>query len=92
MTARATPPPERLLTTRDAAELLGLAIKTLERHRASGGGPHYIKLGAGRSGRVRYRRGDLEAWIARHRRESTSGVASAGSIDCRERGEFPERR
>jgi len=68
--------PERLLTTSEAAALLGLSIKTLERHRTSGAGPHYIKLGAGRSGRVRYRRADLDAWVAEHRRASTSAAIS----------------
>jgi len=73
--------PARLLTTREAAELLGLSLKTLERYRASGVGPHYIKLAAGRSGRVRYRRGDLEAWIAAHCRASTVSATASARID-----------
>jgi predicted DNA-binding transcriptional regulator AlpA len=75
-----TETPERLLTAIEAATLLGLSIKTLERHRGRGVGPHYIKLGAGRSGRVRYRRGDLEAWIARHRRASTASATASARI------------
>jgi len=68
---------ERLITTRDAAVHLGFSVKTLERYRASGAGPRYIKLGSGRSGRVRYRRVDLEAWIAKHRRASTGATVGA---------------
>lgn len=37
-----------------------------------GGGPAYIKLGK----RVVYDTADLDAWLARHRRQSTSEAAA----------------
>lgn len=46
-------------TTREAAEYLGLAWRTLERWRADGVGPAYLKLG----GAVRYDRADLDRFI-----------------------------
>ena len=58
----------RLLTQSDAAKLLRLSERTLERLRLQGGGPVYVK--AGRS--VRYRESDLEAWIAARVVSSTS--------------------
>ena len=64
--------PERLLKTSDAASVVGLSVKQLERHRSNGSGPVYVKLSSGRSGSVRYRRADLEEWIAGLRRKATS--------------------
>jgi excisionase family DNA binding protein len=58
----------RLLTQSQAAKLLQLSERTLERLRVSGGGPVYVK--AGRV--VRYREADLEAWIAARVVSSTS--------------------
>ena len=58
----------RLLTQSDAAKLLRLSERTLERLRLQGGGPLYVK--AGRA--VRYRETDLEAWIAARVVSSTS--------------------
>ena len=58
----------RLLTQRDAAILLRLSERTLERLRLQGGGPLYVK--AGRA--VRYRECDLEAWIDARVVSSTS--------------------
>ncbi len=48
-----------LLTTTEAAELLELHPVTLKQYRVDNIGPSYVKIGH----RVRYRRGDLEAWI-----------------------------
>lgn len=63
----------QLLTQSDAAKLLRLSERTLERLRLQGGGPRYIK--ANRS--VRYRECDLESWIERRVVNSTSeGAAS----------------
>ena len=47
------------LSTRQAAELLGVSPRTLERYRGSGEGPPYMKVGP----RVRYARADLDAWM-----------------------------
>ena len=60
----------RLLTQVEAARLLQLSERTLERLRVSGAGPRFIK--AGRS--VRYREIDLEAWIAGKVVTSTSHI------------------
>lgn len=58
----------RLLTQREAAELLQLSVRTLERYRLSGLGPHFVKAGHS----VRYREADLEAWVASRVVGSTS--------------------
>lgn len=57
-----------LLTDVQAAERLGLAVKTLRNWRVSGRGPHFIRLG----GAVRYQEEDLAAFIANGKRTSTS--------------------
>jgi excisionase family DNA binding protein len=59
-----------LLTQQQAAEMLCLSERTLERWRVSGDGPAFVKLGR----RVAYRAEDLEAWVASRRRTSTSEV------------------
>ena len=56
------------LTTRQAADWLGLSARTLDRYRVSGEGPVFHRFG----GRVRYLRADLDAWAATRRRASTS--------------------
>jgi hypothetical protein len=58
----------RLFTQGEAARLLRLSERSLERFRLQGGGPLYVK--AGRC--VRYREADLEAWIASRVVGSTS--------------------
>jgi len=57
-----------LLTTQHAAKELKLSARTLERHRVTGTGPKFIRLGR----RIFYRRDDLEAWIAACTCRSTS--------------------
>jgi excisionase family DNA binding protein len=58
----------RLLTQRDAATLLRLSERTLERLRVTGGGPVFVKAGR----LVRYRQADLENWIESRVVASTS--------------------
>ena len=56
------------LTTHEAAPLVGLTFRTLDRYRVSGEGPPFHKFG----GRVLYSRFDLAAWAkARDRRRLT---------------------
>jgi excisionase family DNA binding protein len=62
----------RLLTQSDAAKLLRLSERTLERLRLQGGGPPFVK--AGRS--VRYRESDLDAWIAARVVSNTSQIGA----------------
>jgi excisionase family DNA binding protein len=58
----------RLLTQGEAARLLQLSTRTMERLRLTGGGPVYVKCGRS----VRYREADLETWIAARIVSSTS--------------------
>lgn len=57
-----------LLDPTAAAERLNLSTVTLARWRMRGGGPAFVKLGA----RVMYPLDELEAWVARQLRTSTS--------------------
>ena len=57
-----------LLTTSEVANLLQVAPITLRKWRLSGSGPLFIRCGAN----VRYRRDDIEKWIADHTVASTS--------------------
>ena len=61
------------LTQREAAELLRLSERTLERHRLAGTGPCFVRLGR----RVVYRKVDLEAWAAANTFRSTSKAGAA---------------
>jgi hypothetical protein len=57
-----------LLTQREAASVLRLSERTLERMRVIGNGPRFIKCNRN----IRYQQQDLECWIADHVRTSTS--------------------
>jgi excisionase family DNA binding protein len=59
---------QRLLTQAEAAELLCLGERTLERLRLVGGGPKFVRLGRS----IRYRLADVEAWVAARVVGSTS--------------------
>lgn len=59
---------DALLTTPEAARMLRLSARTLERRRLAGAEPRYVALGHA----IRYRRGDLLDWIERSARRSTS--------------------
>jgi len=59
---------EELLTTPEAARLLMLSPRTLERHRLAGTGPRYAALGRA----IRYRRRDVLVFVEEHLRQSTS--------------------
>lgn len=61
----------RFVRTEEAARLLDLSPRTLEKHRCGGTGPVYRKLG----GRVVYTIADLRAWIEGAARQSTSEMA-----------------
>lgn len=51
---------EALFRPADVAQLLGVPTATLANWRCAGKGPPFLKVGR----HVRYRRGDVEAWIA----------------------------
>lgn len=50
------------LSTRELASRWGVRLSTLERWRASGLGPHFLRIGA----RVVYRLSDIEAYEQAH--------------------------
>jgi excisionase family DNA binding protein len=56
-------------TTEQAAEHTGLSKSYFEKLRVRGDGPAYYKVSARR---VLYKRAELEAWMATHRRHATS--------------------
>lgn len=71
-TASTPIPFQPLLTTAQAAALLGLSPRTLGGLRLRGGGPRYVRLSARA---VRYRREDLAAWIEAGVRTNTAEAA-----------------
>lgn len=64
---------QKLLTTKEAAPLVGVRPKTLENWRVLGRGPVHIRAGT----RVAYDVADIEAWKASHRVTSTSQSVAA---------------
>lgn len=61
--ANNTEAPLPLLSTREAAKLLGLSVSTLTKYRVRERGPSYIKIGK----RILYTAPDLEAWVMANR-------------------------
>ena len=59
---------ETLMDTQQAAEMLKISPKTLERMRVEGRGPAFVKVGRC----VRYRESDILAFVERNIFESTS--------------------
>jgi hypothetical protein len=56
--------PDEWLTPAEAAELAKLSVRTLSDKRWKKTGPPYRKLSPGKGGRIRYRRGDVLAWLS----------------------------
>jgi excisionase family DNA binding protein len=67
---------DRLLTTKEAAEYLGLSVSHLNKLRHYGRGPLYRKLGDRPGSAVRYRQSDLDAWADARRVSSTSEAST----------------
>jgi predicted DNA-binding transcriptional regulator AlpA len=81
-----------LLSQKQAAQILGLSVRTLERHRLAGTGPRYARLGR----LIRYRKCDLAEWVHDALRTSTSHfvvstAASANSGTQRNGGKNAKR-
>lgn len=57
--ATGLPPAGELLNTAQAAERVCLSARTLERLRAAGKGPKYLRIGRW----IRYRAEDLDKWL-----------------------------
>ncbi len=70
---------DKLLSTAEAAAILGLKPQTLRVMRCYGNGPQFVRLGS-KHARAMYRREDLQAWIeARiYRNTSEETVAAEG--------------
>ena len=64
-----------LFTTREVADLLQVAEITLRKWRLRGAGPRFTRVGAN----VRYRREDVEAYLAARTVSSTSEPLSANA-------------
>ncbi len=54
------------MTRREAAEYTGFSEQTLAKWAVTGKGPHFTKLGTGRSARVRYAIENLDAFLNGH--------------------------
>lgn len=54
---------------------LGMTEQTLAHWRVQGSGPAYVKFGEGKGARVRYAEADLNAFIAKNVRQSTTEAA-----------------
>ena len=61
---------EELLTAGETAQLLRCSLRTLDRERADGRGCPFVRIG----GRIRYRRADVEAFVAAHVRSHADGA------------------
>lgn len=64
-----------LLSTKKAAERLGISTRTLEKWRLTGQSPPYRKLGRA----VRYDPADVEVWLEERKRNSTSDPGPAAT-------------
>jgi predicted DNA-binding transcriptional regulator AlpA len=59
---------DQLLDQKTAAKWLGLSVRTLERHRVTGKGPRYARLGR----LIRYCERDLTEWVDKNSHGSIS--------------------
>ena len=60
------------LVSSEAADVLRISQRTLERMRVEGTGPRYLKAGPGKRSRVLYRQSDILAWLEQQSFGSTS--------------------
>jgi len=65
-------PDMTFFTSPEAAALLRVSRRTLERMRVEGTGPRFLKVGPGKRSRVLYRQSDLLAWLNAQSYASTS--------------------
>ncbi|SEP49946.1 Helix-turn-helix domain-containing protein [Rhodospirillales bacterium URHD0017] len=72
-------PDDQLLTSDQAAAILGLQVNTLEIWRFRGQGPRFLKLGTRKQSPVRYKRSDVESWLAQRTFASTSAYSAIAS-------------
>jgi predicted DNA-binding transcriptional regulator AlpA len=62
-----------ILPERDTAQYIEWSVSTLRKSRLTGDGPPFLKLGKS----VRYRKSDVDQWLASRRRRSTSDPGQA---------------
>jgi predicted DNA-binding transcriptional regulator AlpA len=62
------------LNENQAAQFLGVSVRTLQAWRVRGGGPRYVKIGRA----VRYQRGELISFQRAHTVSSTSEADAKG--------------
>ncbi len=68
---------DRVLTTKQLAQYLGISTRSLERFRVDGSGPKFVKLGADKlRARVVYRWSDVQAWLGSNTFGSTAELDS----------------
>jgi hypothetical protein len=67
------PARKRLMSPAEFAGEYGFTVSSLAKARLRGDGPPYLKLRE--RGAIKYRREDVEAWLAEHLRTSTSYTA-----------------
>src|SRR5262245_16799732 len=71
-----------LLTALETARFLRCSLRTLDRERADGRGCPFVRIG----GRIRYRRADVDAFVAAHvRGRATEAVPSPDTAQSRHR-------
>lgn len=56
--------PDQLLTPREVHAAYGFHPQTLANWRWMGMGPDFVKTTPGKSGRIKYRRSAIEAWLS----------------------------
>ncbi len=76
MSATSTNYSDALLNEAQAANYLNVSVRTLQQWRVSGRGPLFTKL----SRAVRYRRADLDAYVARGVAQSTTQVDAKKNV------------
>lgn len=54
---------DELLTPKQMVENYGISRQTLANWRWMGIGPDYIKMSAGKGGRIKYKRSSVERWL-----------------------------
>jgi hypothetical protein len=67
------------LNENQAAEFLGLSVRTIQTWRVRGGGPRYCKIGRS----VRYQRADLAAFRQSHLVGSTAETRAKAASEAR---------
>lgn len=72
-------PNDALLNRKQVAELLGLAPHTLACWQCEGRGPRALKFGRSKSAAIRYRRSEVEAWLANPAEHERPAVRKAAA-------------